>query len=691
MDLYKLGAGVNETPGVYTREVDATLFASSATSTEAAIAGVFTWGPVNEPRLIQDEAALASTFGPPTNDNFETFFSAANFLAYSNRLWVNRVVDSNAVSAVANSTAVNVAATHTVFNTEDYNNKQGSFENGVHFIAKAPGARGSSLKISTVATAEQFSSTINLGTVGGNTLFAHANTGATFTVGSDVATIRLANTAALTGNTPMVYANAVVNALTVGDYLTIGNSSIGTQDVKIRAIGPIQIANTAGTNTGTATIAVTLDQPVKVADEYKNVALLRSWEYASLFNGAPAKTFAVSSIGGANVDGVHVVVVDEDGGFTQRPGAVLEVFENVSRATDAKDFDGEDNYIKNVLNTRSNYIWYGKPTAAAPVGLSNAIASATGTTPVTLSLSGGADGGTESTVSVATIANGYSKFSSTSDYELAAVIVGKTRGGTYGEQILNNIIDNVGEARKDIVVYGSPARDLVVNKTAPLTDMVLFSQAVRYSSYACIDSGYKFQYDRYNDVFRHVPLNGDIAGLSCRTDVEFDPWVSPAGPVRGKILNLVKLSWNPNAAEQKVLFSNDINPVITYRGEGTQLMGDKTHLGQNSSMNSLGIRKMFNLLKTNIARASRSLLFDFNDEYTQARFRNMTEPLLRDVQGRRGIVEYAVKCDNENNTDQVKNNYQFVGDIFIRASRNARTIHLNFVSVNNVADFVESL
>lgn len=691
MDLYKLGAGVNETPGVYTREIDATLFASSATSTEGAIAGVFTWGPVNEPRLIQDEAALVSTFGPPSNDNFETFFTAANFLSYSNRIWVNRVVDANAVSAVANTAAVNVAANHTVFNTEDYNTKQDSFENGVNYIAKAPGARGNSLKISSVATAEQYSSTLNLGTVGGNTSFAHANTGATFTVGSDVATIRLSNTAALTGNTPMTYANAVVNALTVGDYLTIGNSSIGTQDVKIKAIGSIAIANTAGTNTGTATINITLDQPVKIADDYTSVNLTRSWEYASLFNGPPTMTYSTAQAGGANVDGVHLVVVDEDGSFTQRPGAILEVFENVSRATDAKNYDGDDNYIKNVLNTRSNYIWYAKPNTAMPVGPGASIAAATGSTPMSMSMTTGADGGTESTVSIATIANGFAKFASDADFDLAAVIVGKTRGGTYGEQILNNVIDNVGEARKDIVVYGSPERSLVVNKSAPLTDLVSFSQAVRYSSYAFVDSGYKFMYDRYNDVYRHVPLCGDIAGLSCRTDVQFDPWVSPAGPVRGKILNLVKLSWNPNAAEQKVLFSNDLNPVITYKGEGTQLMGDKTHLGQNSSMNSLGIRKMFNVLKTNIAKASRALLFDFNDEYTQARFRNLTEPLLRDVQGRRGIVQYAVKCDNENNTDQVKNNYQFVGDIFIRASRNARTIHLNFVSVNNVADFVESL
>lgn len=690
MDLYKLGAGVNETPGVYTREIDATLFASSATSTEGAMAGVFSWGPVNQPRLIDSEAALESTFGAPTNDNFETFFTAANFLGYSNRLWVNRVVDANALSAVANSGAVNVAAAHTVYNDEDYTLKEASFENNVNFIAKFPGVRGNSLKISAVGNADQYQSNVSLTAFGGNAAFNSANTKATFAVGATTATITLANTAVLTGNTPMTYANAIVGALSVGDYLQIGNSSIGTQDVKIKSIGAIAIANTAGTNSGTATVSLVLDQPVKIADDFTTTTLTRKWEYASLFNGAPSKTYSVSQTAASNVDGVHVVVIDEDGAYTKRPGAILEVFENLSRATDGKTFDGDDNYIKNVLNQRSNYIWYSKPTAAMPVAPGASIAAATGSVPYAASLAAGADGGTESTVSIATITNGYKKFQAAEDYALSAVIVGKTRGGTYGEQILNAVIDNVGDIRRDVVVYGSPERSLVVNKVAPENDLVLFSQAVRYSSHAFIDSGYKFMYDSYNDVYRHVPLCGDIAGLSCRVDVEYDPWVSPAGPVRGLIKNLVKLSWNPSAAAQKILFSNDINPVITYKGEGTQLMGDKTHLGQNSSMNSLGIRKMFNMLKVNIAQAARALLFEFNDEYTQARFRNLTEPLLRDVQGRRGITEYAVKCDDENNTDQVKNNYQFVGDIYIKAARNARTIHLNFVSVNNVADFIES-
>lgn len=686
------GASINDTPGIYTREIDLTTSVPAGASSTGAIAGLFNWGPVGVPRLIGNEDQLRVVFGPPSNDNFETWFTTANFLAYGNEEYVVRAANTsnNTFSAVANITSFTSQAGHTIENSDDYDSKRAGFEAGVSFIAKYPGALGNTLKISTCASADQFQSNVNFRTQTGNTSFNNANTKMSFTVGSNTAVLTFANSAALSGNTPSVYASAVLNQMVVGDTLLVGNTTTGQQFVKITAISSVLVQNTSGANSGWASANVSLDQPVKLSQNVSGGYVTRKWEYSTAVSGAPTTTYKTSTQGNtAANDGIHVVIVDEDGKFSGRQGAILEAFENLSRATDSVSADNTKLYFGDVLNEQSAFVWVGSALASIPTANVSAIASVTSPLPVTMSFSGGSTTETESTVSVSTLAKGYNLFADKDTYNISAVLVGKTFGGNSGEQMLNYIIDNVADVRENIVVYGSPSADVSVNNAQVFEDTKTFQGWVRKSGYAFIDSGYKYMYDKYNDVFRYVPLNGDTAGLSSRTDKSNDPWISPAGFNRGQIKNIIKLSYNPPASEQKELFAAGINNVITFRGDGTYLMGDKVNLGHKSDLDQLGTRKMLNILKTVLSKAVRSLLFEQNDEFTQSRFRSMVLPYLKDIEGRRGLTLPRVVADDSNNTQQVLSNNQFVGDIYFKPAKSIRTIQLNFVADNGNAAFNE--
>ena len=290
----------------------------------------------------------------------------------------------------------------------------------------------------------------------------------------------------------------------------------------------------------------------------------------------------------------------------------------------------------------------------------------------------------ETAISFGAIAAAYDKFVSVENIDISLVISGK--GGT---QLANYLIDNVAEVRKDCVVFISPERSDVVNATNAAQNVVDFRNSIRSSSYAMLDSGYKYQYDKYNDIYRYIPLNADIAGLCVRTDAVRDPWFSPAGVNRGSIRNVVKLPFNPNRAERDLLYKNGVNPVITQQGIGTILFGDKTLLSTPSAFDRINVRRLFITLQKTITRASNALLFEFNDEFTRAQFRNLVEPFLRDVQGRRGITDFKVVCDETNNTPQVVDTNRFVGDIYIKPARAINFIRLNFVAVRTGVEFTE--
>jgi hypothetical protein len=390
------------------------------------------------------------------------------------------------------------------------------------------------------------------------------------------------------------------------------------------------------------------------------------------------------------VDEIHVVVVDEDGKFSGVPGTVLEAYKSLSRATDAKTTDGSTNYYKTVINDTSKYVWWANHRSTAPGNTALNIASVN-TSPLYLSFNQGQDGDGEGDVSLGTILAGYDLFASAEDVDISLLMVGKSRGGTNGEQIANYLVDNIAETRKDCIVLASPDKADVVNNSAQdeAQDTVDFRNSCRSSSYLVIDSGYKYQYDKYNDLFRWVPLNGDIAGLCVRTDSTRDPWFSPAGFNRGQIKNVVKLAYNPDKADRDLLYKNGVNPVATFPGQGTVLFGDKTALAKPSAFDRINVRRLFIVLEKAIATAAKFSLFEFNDEFTRAQFVALVEPFLRDVQGRRGIYDYRVVCDTSNNTGEVIDRNEFVGDIYVKPAKSINFIQLNFVAVRTGVAFDE--
>ena len=680
-------------PGVNVSEIDLTTSVPGVSTTVGAFAGVFRWGPVGERVLIDSEDKLVNTFGRPTSFNPETFFTVANFLGYGNALFAVRAAnttDSSAngsLNAVANTGAVNVASV-AVKNREDYENIA-SFNANAVYVAKYPGNLGNSLRVSVCDSITAFESTIDLiGDESGNTITGSfsidvgSNTGVLSFVTSDEASA--ANT----------YANTVISQLSVSDLIKIGNSTLGTQYLKVSAVG------TLGTNTTHAFVNVSFSDSNKLAANFvisntvngnTTVAnLTRNWEYFNVVDGAPGTSDWVATYGGntATVDQIHVVVVDQDGQFNGVAGGILEVFPALSRATDAKSAEGASLYYKNVINERSGYVWWANDRSNALSNTAANIASSTNVKPLNLDFVGGQDGADEGSVAITTLSAAYDLFKLKESVDISLVMAGKPRGGSANTQLGNYLIDNIAEIRKDCVVFISPDDAIVrANPGNEAVGLVSWKSNVRDSTYAFLDSGYKYMYDRYNDVYRYVPLNGDIAGLAARSDAATDPWYSPAGFNRGQIRNIVKLRFNPTQADRDLLYKNAINPVVSFPGQGTVLYGDKTATSKPSAFDRINVRRLFIVLEKAISEAAKFSLFEFNDEFTRSQFRNLVTPFLRDVQSRRGITDFLVVCDNTNNTAERIDRNEFWGDIYIKPNRSINFIQLNFVAVRTGVEF----
>jgi phage tail sheath protein FI len=557
-------------PGVNVSEIDLTTIVPSVPTSIGAFAGPFAWGPIGVITTISDEVRLADTFGTPNSTVYEYWFSAANFLAYSNNLKVVRAASiASTLNAVANTTA---AAAVLIKNDDDWlaNYSSGSVARG-EFAARYAGALGNSLLVS-MADANSYS----------------------------------------------------------------------------------------------------------------------TWAYATQFQTTPNTSTFVANQGGAN-DEIHIIVVDEDGKFTGTQGTVLEKYAYVSKASDAKDDSGNTNYYVNVLANKSRYIhWLSHPTGNTTATYANASSnwgSAASNVPftklaanVTLSLASGADG----TVSTANVVTAYDLFDPAESVDINLVVSGPANA-TVADSLIS-----MAETRKDCLVFLSPEKaDCVDNANDEVTDIKAYRDTLTSTSYAVLDSNWKYQYDKYNDVYRWVPLNGDIAGLCARTDLERDPWFSPGGLNRGIIKNSIKLAWNPTKTNRDDLYVKGINPIVTFQGEGTVLFGDKTLLSKPSAFDRINVRRLFIVLEKAIARAARFSLFEFNDQFTRASFVNLVEPFLRDVQGRRGIYDFRVVCDESNNTPEVIDRNEFVGDIYIKPARSINFIQLNFVAVRTGVSFDE--
>jgi hypothetical protein len=763
-------------PGINVREIDLTTIVPAVATSEGAIAGLFRWGPIDERTLIDTENSLAQRFGTPSNHNAETWFTAASFLGYGNRLFVVRAADttgntvtktsaSSAVEAgnneisittgvtnlsegmvvvyanasvgivgakitsidagantitISSSPTVNASAIEIVFrenipytaiaqegtaeysidwdgyivkNEADYEQKDALGEVGsastdsVRYVARYAGDIGNSLRISVCDSAAQFSSNTDLSP---NAQINATASVITANVGSNTlsVTVRPANTANSTEVTSaQTVANNVAESLAVGDLIEIGNTRIGFQALKVTGVGTV---------TGTSNV---FSFTVNVEDEYKLAAnvsvgyVSRYWEFFNSVDAAPAQSDYVRSFGNtAANDEVHVVVVDEGGKITGSPGTILEVYRNLSRATDAKSSDGATIYYKNVINDQSNYIWWTSDRDSARSNTAQFVTSSSEANILNTTFFGGADGLDEANVPFSTLALAYDKFVSSEDVDISLVLQGKARGTVASNyaQLGNYIIDNICEVRKDCVAFISPDRaDVVTNAGLEASAIVEFRNSLRSTSYGILDSGYKYMYDKYNDVYRYVPLNGDIAGLCARTDNTNDPWWSPAGINRGQIKNIIKLAYNPRKADRDTLYKEGCNPVVTFPGQGTILFGDKTLLARPSAFDRINVRRLFIVLEKAISIASKGTLFEFNDAFTRSQFRNLIIPYLRDVQGRRGITDFLVVCDESNNTPEVIDRNEFIGDIYIKPARSINFIQLNFVAVRTGVAFSE--
>ena len=403
-------------------------------------------------------------------------------------------------------------------------------------------------------------------------------------------------------------------------------------------------------------------------------------------NGVPGTSAQASAAGAAN-DEVHIVVMDTGGLFTGAKNTVLEVFQYLSKGLDAKDSLGNSNYYKNYVYNNSKYIY-----AVDPVNYSSTVATwglplantnfVTVSTAQTFALSGGDDAAVQDNDRI----TAYSQFTNADAVDISLVMA-----GGHSTTVQQYIIDSIANSRKDCVAFLSPPSSAVVNQAGSEVNNIQTwnTSLARSTSYAVADSGWKYMFDKYNNTYRWVPLNGDTAGLCVYTDSVRDPWFSPAGYNRGNLKNVVKLAWNPNQTQRDSLYSIGINPVVTFPSNGTILYGDKTLQAKPSAFDRINVRRLFIVLEKTIAQAAKYSLFEFNDSFTQAQFVALVTPFLRDVQGRRGIYDFKVVCDSTNNTPQVVDSNQFVGDIYVKPARSINFIQLNFVAVRTGVDFTE--
>jgi Phage tail sheath protein subtilisin-like domain/Phage tail sheath C-terminal domain len=666
---------IQVSPGINVSEFDNTTVVPAVSTTVGGMAGVFQWGPAYQRVLIDSETTLVQKFGKPDSNTFESFFSAANFLAYGNALYVVRTYDASALNAIANT--VGAATVPQIDNFDDFTKT--TLDANVAYVAKYAGSLGNSLKVSVCDSANAYSCNLT------------ANAAAlTFTVGSNTATINAYATASGGGNTA---ANAVLNALTVGDYIKAGNTTVGYQYLKVTAItGPTGAETSANGSYYANGATISFATPYTLSTNITQISntTARFWEFYNSVDRAPATSAYAAGLSLTTMDEIHVVVVDKGGKFTGTPNQILEVWSNLSRATDAKSSSGAALYYRTVIDNNSAYLYTGTPRSGAGTGTATSLSNSSNVKPLSASLASGADSSAEGSIALGAVAQGWDLFKSKEDVDVSLLVTGKavSTGG-----LANYIIGNIAETRKDCVAFISPDSSILTNAD-PVQYAVDFRNSTGgvsgltiNSSYAVYTGNYKYQYDKYNDVYRWIPLNGDIAGLCTATDFTRDAWYSPAGFNRGQIKNVTKLLYNPNQAQRDLLYKNDVNPVVTFPGQGTVLYGDKTLLGQPTSFSRINVRRLFIVLEKAISLAAQTSLFEFNDAFTRAQFKNLVEPFLRQIQGRRGIYDYRVVCDETNNTPQVIDSNQFVGDIYIKPARSINFIQLNFVAVRTGVDF----
>tara|TARA_R110002095_G_scaffold96047_2_gene83863 strand:- start:1449 stop:3614 length:2166 start_codon:yes stop_codon:yes gene_type:complete len=712
-------------PGVLVKEVDLTNVVPALATSIGGLAGVFSKGPMDQIIPIGSEKELVQMFGLPDSNNFETWFTAANFLDYGNALRVVRA-NNGARNAVANGGATigtfTGDASTTAFTMSQVVSDADLLEvtiagvkttaftvDGTTTItftsAPASGSGNTIVKLGVKITNDQYYDDNYADGSGSVGSFASRYPGAW---GNSIGVSTCGSAEAFEQILP------ADNKVNESGNLAVGATAVTVDDGAEFVVGDIVYFQEANGQqyevTGIATHVLTirqLDNPNGgglTSIVLNDTVIRRRWKFYDLFDAAPGTSSWASGLGlPIAEDEIHVVVYDTTGAITgydadvagNRGNSVIEIHAFMSKHPSAKTPQGGTAYYPTIINRASSHIWWMDHPASGAADWGTDLTSA-GTDkvfdaahlPLTDTLSIGQD---DATATVGELTLAYDHFSDTETVDVNLIMSGTSPAGSDGTAHAAAMI-SLAEARKDMVVFVSPRRADVVGVTSSATQSTNvkgFFDGLASSSYAVFDSGYKYMYDKYADVYRYVPLNGDIAGLCANTDSVSDPWFSPSGYNRGQVRGAVKLAFNPTKSQRDTLYGARINPVVTFPGQGTVLFGDKTALVRPSSFDRINVRRLFLTLEKAIATAAKFQLFEFNDTFTQAQFRNMVEPFLRDVQGRRGITDFSVVCDGTNNTGEIIDRNEFVADIYIKPARSINFITLSFVAVRTGVAFSE--
>jgi hypothetical protein len=707
-------------PGIVVREVDLTSGGvQPASNKTGAIVAPFAKGPADSPTLVENENDLLQIFGEPyyTDKHYEHWLTASSYLAYGGSLRVVRADDADLKNAfVGTASSVKIKSL-------DHYEELGYDDNtitGVTVAARNPGSWANGIKVAIIdAKADQILSGIS-------TTSIQVGYGVTQSLSGKVD-----STSGTAVSLNDYHLKGIVTQITTGSvYVKILSkvSAAGTESVVdyqpngtycFTETGTVSVVNNSGVGVATTSYTSETDWFDQQAITLTNSTI----QWNNIASRPGTSSFAEPR--GSRFDEIHVVVIDDLGNVTGNAGTILEKHLSLSKATDAEFSAGSTSYWrKYIAEGSSNIFAGGAPTGITTTGFDagefdpttdsgwdqpaeNIIFGAAGSN--TYTLSGGVNySGTTSlttagslTASLAELKDGYDLFENTENFKVDFILMGSAAYAKESAQELANKIISVAELRKDAIAFISPYRGSAITDTGvetavtvrdprDITDNVIgFYSSVVSSSYAVFDSGYKYMYDRFSNTFRYVPLNGDIAGLCARNDINNFPWYSPAGTSRGAILNAIKLAYNPSKSQRDRLYTNRINSIIFSPGAGIVLFGDKTGLARTSAFDRINVRRLFIYVEDAISRAAKDVLFEFNDEITRTNFVNTIEPFLRDVQAKRGIFDYVVVCDETNNTAAVIDANEFRADIYIKPTRSINFIGLTFIATKTGVDFEE--
>ncbi len=721
-------------PGILVKEVDLTIGrVDSATDKNAAIVLTAEKGPVNIPIICESEQDLIDNFGKPkpADSSYESWMVAASYLAYGGILSVVRAGSTNL------NNATNAGTTTVINSGDDYVNK--GFDetqiSGVVVAARNPGSWANNIKVAIID-----------GKV--DQTLTHAGGLANPTVGMGITQVittvlpGAGSTSVLDGYLKGIVTEADSDANSIGVKIVSHVTEAGVEkEVDYQANGVYRFGTTEnieffikGSAIGVGTTAV-----VSRADWFdtQEIAITNGdnikWNTVAERPGTSAYAAARNS----RFDEAHIIVIDDTGSITGNAGTIIEQDLSVSKAKDAEYSAGSPSYWRKFVENTSPYIFCGGQTdtyGTAGINTSSFKTNKDGTISgsgfdwetdstwdqdaqdtkfavrgnavYTLTSGKNYDGNTDIsnanslTAGLSGLVSGYELFENTEEYDIDFLLMGSGSYGKEETQALANKIISVAELRKDAVAFVSPYKQAFITNqgtstaevlsSAAITDNVIsFYAPITSSTYAVFDSGYKYMFDRFANTFRYVPLNGDIAGMCARNDINNFPWFSPAGTARGAVLNAVKLAYNPSQIQRDKLYTNRINPVIFSPGAGIVLFGDKTGYGKASAFDRINVRRLFIYLEDAISAAAKDQLFEFNDEITRTNFVNIVEPFLRDVQAKRGVTDFRVICDETNNTGAVIDNNEFVADIFIKPARSINFIGLTFIATRTGVSFEE--